>query len=181
MLQKTNLLKKHYPYGVYNFNPLIVLSRGLLKEIIGKAIIGGSSIVSGKVRLGIILAMLAMLLAVSVPAMAQDVDECDFDENGFVSEEEVDDCTDEDDPCDFDGDDSVSEEEADDCADALEDLTGADVQVLCVDDDDEDGLIDEDGDDDGEDDDEDGLVDEDDDCDADNLVFVVEDVENLSF
>jgi hypothetical protein len=136
---------------------------------------------SGKARLGIILAMLAMLLAVSVPAMAQDVDECDFDENGFVSEEEADDCTDEDDPCDFDGDDSVSEEEADDCADALEDLTGADVQVLCVDDDDEDGLIDEDGDDDGEDDDEDGLVDEDDDCDADNLVFVVEDVENLSF
>ena len=66
------------------------------------------------------------------------------------------------------------------CADALEDLTGADVQVLCVDDDDEDGLIDEDGDD-GEDDDEDGLVDEDDDCDADNLVFVLEDVEDLSF
>src|ERR687885_425995 len=125
---------------------------------------------SGKARLGIILAMLAMLLAVSVPAMAQDVDECDFDENGFVSEEEADDCTDEDDPCDFDGDDSVSEEEADDCADALEDLTGADVQVLCVD-----------GDDDGEDDDEDGLVDEDDDCDADNLVFVLEDVEDLSF
>jgi hypothetical protein len=60
-------------------------------------------------------------------------------------------------------------------------LTGADVQVLCVDDDDEDGLIDEDGDDDGEDDDEDGLVDEDDDCDADNLVFVLEDAEDLSF
>ena len=142
---------------------------------------------SGKARLGIILAMLAMLLAVSVPAMAQDVDECDFDENGFVSEEEADDCTDEDDPCDFDGDDSVSEEEADDCADALEDSLedslglGADVDAVCVDDDDGDGLLDEDGDDDGEDDDEDGLVDEDDDCDADNLVFVVEDVENLSF
>ena len=137
---------------------------------------------SGKVRLGIILAMLAMVLAVSVPAMAQDVDECDFDENGFVSEEEADDCTDEDDPCDFDGDDSVSEEEADDCADALEDSTGADVDVVCTaDDDDEDGLFDEDGDNDGEDDDEDGEVDEDDDCDPDDLVYILEDVEDLSF
>src|SRR5215204_885589 len=156
MLQKTNLLKKHYPYGVYNFNPLIVLSRGLLKEIIGKAIIGGSSIVSGKVRLGIILAMLAMVLAVSVPAMAQDVDECDFDENGFVSDEE-----------------------ADECVDALEDSLedslglGADVDAVCVDDDDGDGLLDEDGDDDGEDDDEDGEVDEDDNCDPDDVAYIV--------
>jgi hypothetical protein len=108
--------------------------------------------VSGKVRLGIILAMLAMVLAVSVPAMAQDVDECDFDEDDFVSEEE-----------------------AEDCADALEDSfgLGADVDVVCVDDDDGDGFLDEDGDDDGEDDDEDGEVDEDDDCDPDDLAYVV--------
>ena len=112
---------------------------------------------SWKTRLGLVLTMFAMLLAVSVPAVAQDVD----------------------DECDFDGDDSVSEEEADDCADALEDLTGADISVLCIDDDDEDGLIDEDGDNDGEDDDEDGEVDEDDDCDPDDLVYVLEDVEDL--
>src|SRR5215204_162252 len=180
MLQKTNLLKKHYPYGVYKFNHLVVLSRGLLKEIIGKAIIGGSSIVSGKVRLGIILAMLAMVLAVSVPAMAQDVNECDFDENGFVSDEEADECVDEDvDECDFDEDDFVSDEEADECADALEDSLedslglGADVDAVCVDDDDGDGLLDEDGDNDGEDDDEDGEVDEDDDCDPDDVAYIV--------
>ena len=107
-----------------------------------------------KVRLGLVLTMLAMLLAVSVPAMAQDID----------------------DECDFDGDDWVSEEEAEDCADAIEDWFGfgADVDVFCADDDDGDGWIDEDGDDDGEDDDEDGEVDEDDDCDPDDLTYVVE-------
>ena len=114
---------------------------------------------SGKARLGILLAMLAMLLAVSVPAAAEHDDG----------------------ECDFDGDDSVSEEEAEDCADAIEDFTGADVDVVCTaDDDDEDGLFDEDGDNDGEDDDEDGEVDEDDDCDPDDLVYILEDVEDLS-
>jgi len=81
-----------------------------------------------------------------------------------------------DDECDFDGDDSVSEEEAEDCADAIEDALDADVTVVCADDDDGDGWFDEDGDDDGEDDDGDGWVDEDDDCDSDDLVYVIEDV-----
>jgi hypothetical protein len=100
---------------------------------------------SWKTRLGLVLTMFAMLLAVSVPAVA------DHD----------------DDLCDFDGDDSVSEEEAEECAEAIEDSLPSryDVEVLCEDDDDGDGWFDEDGDDDGEDDDEDGWVDEDDDCD----------------
>ena len=100
---------------------------------------------SGRARLGILLAMLAMLLAVSVPAVAEH----------------------DDDPCDFDEDDSSSEEEAEECAEAIEDSLpfGYDVDVICEDDDDGDGWFDEDGDDDGEDDDEDGWVDEDDDCD----------------
>jgi len=97
--------------------------------------------------------MFAMLLAVSVPAVA------DHD----------------DDLCDFDGDDSVSEEEeeAEECAEAIEDSlpSGYDVDVLCEDDDDGDGWFDEDGDDDGEDDDDDGWVDEDDDCD--DLRYVI--------
>ena len=110
---------------------------------------------SWKVRLGLVLTMLAMLLTVSVPAAAEHDDG----------------------ECDFDGDDWVSEEEAEDCADALEDLTGADVEVFCADDDDGDGWVDEDGDDDGEDDDEDGWVDEDDDCESDELIFVLEDLD----
>ena len=114
---------------------------------------------SWKMRLGLVLTALAMLLAVSMPAVAQSVD----------------------DDCDFDGDDFVSEEEAEDCADALEALTGADVEVICADDDDGDGSFDEDGDNDGEDDDEDGWVDEDDDCDPDDLVYVLEDVEDFDW
>ena|SRR5215207_5134530 len=110
---------------------------------------------SWKARLSLVLAMSAMLLMVSVPAMASH---------------------DGDDECDFDGDDSVSEEEAEDCADAIEDALDADVTVVCADDDDGDGWFDEDGDDDGEDDDGDGWVDEDDDCDSDDLVYVIEDV-----
>ena len=108
---------------------------------------------SWKARLGLMLTVLAMLIAVSVPAVAQDLDACDFD-----------------------GDDYVSEEEAEDCGDAIEDSLGfgADVDVYCGDDDDGDGSFDEDGDDDGEDDDEDGSVDEDDDCDSDDLYYVVE-------
>ena len=98
--------------------------------------------------------MLAMVLAVSVPAITQEDLEA----------------------CDFDGDDFVSEDEAEDCEDALEDFLGlgADVEVFCADDDDGDGSFDEDGDDDGDDDDEDGSIDEDDDCDPDELLFVVE-------
>ena len=108
---------------------------------------------SWKVRLGLMLTLLTMLIAVAVPASAQDFDECDFD-----------------------GDDFVSEEEADDCGDAIEDFLpfGADVEVFCGDDDDLDGFFDEDGDDDGEDDDGDGFFDEDDDCDEDDLFYVVE-------
>jgi hypothetical protein len=95
-----------------------------------------------KVRLSVALAMLAMVLAVSVSAIAQDdLEACDFDEDEYISEEE-----------------------ADACADAIEDVLGLDANVYCADDDDGDGSSDEDGDDDGEDDDEDGSIDEDDDC-----------------
>ena|SRR5215208_5860676 len=108
---------------------------------------------SWKLRLGLMLTLLTMLIAVSVPASAQDLDACDFDEDDFVSEEE-----------------------ADDCGDAIEDTlgVGVDVDVFCSDDDDGDGFFDEDGDDDGEDDDGDGFFDEDDDCDANDLEFILD-------
>ena len=94
-------------------------------------------------RLGLMLAMLAMLLMAAVPAMASHDDEC---EDGFEWDEDEEECV-------WDGDE-----------DDLEGLAAAfdlEIEAVCYLDDDWDGELNEDWGD-GEDNDWDGEIDEDD-------------------
>jgi hypothetical protein len=96
-------------------------------------------------RLGLMLAMLAMLLMAAVPAMANHDDEC---EDGFEWDEDEEECVWVGDDEDFEG---------------IE-LAELDLEIVCFLDADWDGLHDEDWED-GEDNDWDGEIDEDDiDC-----------------
>ena len=97
-------------------------------------------------RLGLLLAMLTMVLAVSVPAMADDEDDFDesFDEGDYTAQVELEDC----DIFDEDGDGVDDEEIADGIDnDGFGDID-EDVQLLCpVDVDDFSAAADDDDDD----------------------------------
>ena len=139
---------------------------------------------SWKIRLTLLVAMLALVLAVSVPAVAE-VDDCgDRCENrldrledrfGFEIDEDDLDGDDIEDIRDFDfDDDDFDEEDFDFNDDDFEDFSfeSEDVEFFCGDDD-GDGSVDED-DSDGIDDDLDGLFDEDDFTQCDELFAVAE-------
>lgn len=138
---------------------------------------------SWKTRLGLVLTMLALVLAVSVPAVAED-DNCgDRCENrldrledvfGFDIDEDDLDRDDIEDIRDFDFDDNDFEDIRDFDDDDFEDISfeADDVEFFCGDDD-GDGLVDED-DSDGIDDDLDGLFDEDNFTECDELFAVAE-------
>ena len=118
------------------------------RRVVRKRSPGGRSVQSWKARMALMLAMMAMLLTVAVPAMANHDNECDDwdwdqDEHEWV--------------CVDDGDDG------DDDFEGIE-LADFDLEVVCFLDADFDGLSDEDWAD-GWDNDWDGEIDEDDiDC-----------------
>ncbi len=127
---------------------------------------------SWKTRLGLMLTMLALVLAVSVPAVAED-DNCgDRCENRLDRLEDVFGFDIDEDDLDRDDIEDIRDFEFDD--DDFEDISFEveDVEFFCGDDD-GDGLVNED-DSDGIDDDLDGLFDEDNFTECDDLFAVVE-------
>lgn len=133
---------------------------------------------SWKVRLSLVLAMLAMLLAVSIPAVAEDVTfsiECDVDGDG-LSGEDIEDLF------DNDGDGVTDEDSGLECLETAQEVADAlggevgDTNFECTEvDDDGDGSVDEEDDDNGLDDDGDGSVDEEvDDCEEGTFSFEVD-------